>query len=901
MDFIQIFIQLISKIYSREALAGSDMYKVTEIIEQLRSKFIGEKDTMQTWSFVDDTVARSYGKSWLNSILELREKFISAVLNDLEEQINEGFKQSEEVAWNSLRLQYFYIFKEWRIPFALKFLQKVSGKFSSRKSDILEMEQASILMSQRRWVEANDFILKNAKDESLGKDTQTHLYALASSIQLYFTGDKNKAKQYIQKGLDLSPNVSYIKSMDACFDLENDLVVSARKKYEEMVREDPNGEEGLNGIGDCYKRENEINIAEDWYNKAIAAAPGTIGAYQNKIRLYCSNLKTYEQKKELIQDNVCIQETIEPEFKYDTYIDTGYACQLVNDFPEAEAWFQKAINLNPKRVEGYAAIGHLYIQQLPPENEHLQESPFVVKAEDAFKKAISLGNKCFDGYWGLNILYQQLLKNDEAINVLTESYPLCPEFNEVSNIDLGTLNEKKGNWDKASIHFLKALEINPQSQSAIEYAEGFAERLCDFDLANKGSIDRIQSFYENMLRLKGPEWKEQYYTLMANAMNQFEQDETHLLEIYKEALIEFPGNASFQNSLDNLLLENKFGTNFSNLVTNPVPIAIECHIDICNAFLQEGKNEFRPEFLDKIEKFKSEFKAKFGITVPALSFRQFEWTSDEYNFYTVFDEVYTTLGSNIYLDKLLAMGSKDELEKAGIQQVIPITLYSPFIKMCWIDPGQSNLVQKANIELKEPLDLIFQHLLFQVWSQMKRFCNYDDTEISPFIENEDINTAAGFLQLLQYLLELHVPINDKSSILLKYKAGTSEGKNIQQIARGIIKLTSFKPVYPTAKPAIKCYKIDEAVEIIIATTLVETKNKQWAGQILPEDCQEILSAIRIKNDPFGRGIVSDDRMADILNNIAKLEFPYFEFRTKEDMMGDEPGFDDSIIEKIAFS
>ena len=788
---------LIAKVYFEQALAGSGMIKVTELLEQLRSKCKNENDVLHVLDFIDDTVAHSYETECLPSILDLRQKYINQVLNDLEEKIVEGFRQSEEAAWEIFRVQYFTIINEWRFPLALKLVKKVADKFSVKKADMIVSEEKLILMIQRRFPEVYDFIMNNAKDEYLGKKIQAHLWEFAARIQAYYIGDKDTAEKHITEGLSLSPDLLCLKDLDAAFELDdagpdpgNEQLMSARKKYESIVVNYPDDVEGLNGLGNCFKKEKQINLSEDWYNKAISLSPGHIGAYYNKISLYCSDIITYDLKKNLIAANVKISEIIEPESKFDIYIDTGYACQLVKDYENAELWFQQALREDPQRVEAHAALGHLFVQQIPPETKEIVINSIAFKADQSFQKAIDLGNTCFDGYWGLNVLYQKLSKYNDAMKALESSYPLCPMY-----------------------------------------------------------ADFIASELEN---LRG------------------------------------------------LIFDKKFGSNASDFNPNPDPIIIECHTDICKVFLHEGRNEFRPEFLEKINQFEREFKEKFGITVPSVRLNQFEWESKEYNFYTVFNEVYTTIGCKIDLDKMLAMADNKVLGKLGIE-ADPITYYEPYIRMCWISPDQAELAAKENIEVKEPVDLIFQHLLFHLWSQLRRFCYYDDEEVMSLIEAEEIDVCTGFMQLMRTLLDLRVSIVNKPLIFEKFKKGISKGMCVQQIAYDLIQSENVTSVYPSKPPEFNHYSLHESIEELIRSSFDKTMLGQWAAQIPPQDCQEILSTFRNMNEPYSRCIVSDERTAYILSSIVQIEFPYIEFRTKRTFDKDEEIPDETSMEVIHLS
>ncbi|MEJ7588114.1 MAG: tetratricopeptide repeat protein [Ferruginibacter sp.] len=890
-------LNLFATVYYQEALAGSDMFEVTRLIEPLRIKCREEKDVMLIWDMVDNVVATNIGKPLLNCIIRFRVKFTDAILEELADKVDAAFLESEEAAWLNVKSAYLNLFRKWRTAFALKFIQKVAGKFSAKKTAVDEIIQITTLMVHRRWVESYDFIVSNATGHYPDKGMRAHLWAVASAIQQYYVGDKIRAQQNIQEGLLLCPGAVYVKDMIAAYELEDNKVDSARKKYEDMVREDSNSVSGLNGIGNCAKKDSELSTAEEWYNKAIDAAPGSLGGYQNKISLYCFNLQFYEQKKDLIPGIVAIQQIIEPDSSYDIYIDSGYACQLINDYQQAEKWFQEAIQLNPERVEGHIVCGHLYLQQLPPEKEKIQTDPLFARVENSFTRAITLGPKCFDGYWGLSIFYQKLLDYGKAIYWLEQAYPLCPMFNELSNIELGKLYEKENDWDKASLHFLRALEINHTSQDAIENAEGFAERLAVYDSGKSAGADRMVSFYNHILALKKPEWEERYYDLLISSIKKFNSEEAGLFEIAKEAKRKFPGNGTFQTIVNELLFVQKFGKKISQLIPVPEAIAIECHSSVCRMFLVEGKNEFRPEFLAKIGKFRTAFHNKFGIVVPPLKFRQYDWISKDYDFYTIFDEVYSSPGCKINFGKIIAMADEKELLALGIT-ANTFALYEPFIKLCWIDAGDSAAASNAGIELKEPLDMIFIHLLYQMWFQLKRFCNYDDPEIRSLIEKEEVNTAVDFMRLMNCLLDMKIPVTDKAIFLKHFKENITGEKGIQDMGREIIKFNNFAPVYPLNKPFFTYFKCDPAIEDLVTAAFCKTKNKQWAAQILPADCKDILSAMRRLNYAWGRCIVSGDHIAFALSSIAQLEFPHFEFKTKADLEGENIVVDEHTLETI---
>ncbi len=205
--------------------------------------------------------------------------------------------------------------------------------------------------------------------------------------------------------------------------------------------------------------------------------PGYEAGIFRGIRIYRFAWSIYKHIKEKIRQEGIYNQTIERvslESKdYPINIDTPAADSIGLDlkkdlaylesvsfyrdealFLEAEELFGKALARNPKNINIYLLLGHLYLRQ--------KRSP---KAEDMFRQSLKLDSKNEYVYHGLGWACFDQHKMSKAEYYMKEARELAPDNDDI-HFGLGRFYEFQGKFPEAESCFKKALELNPASYHA---------------------------------------------------------------------------------------------------------------------------------------------------------------------------------------------------------------------------------------------------------------------------------------------------------------------------------------------------------------------------------------------------------------------------------------------------
>jgi tetratricopeptide (TPR) repeat protein len=571
------------------------------------------------------------------------------------------------------------------------------------------------------------------------------------------------------------------------------------------------------------------------------------------------------------------------------------------DYEKAEHWYNIAIELSPGNTVGYLNKIALYgasetlyakekdniakwvafIDYLKPESKYevrldagysCQKAGDIQNAEWWFDQAIALDPASVEGYTAKGYL---CLEKMGSIQDEAENHQL--------------INNAEG-------YFIKAVQLGPSCFDGYWGMKALYQRFERFDEAIKW-LDKSYSWCpmfnelvqheKSYLYERKDEWGRAIESTAAGAA--LKQDDAYMQSQLKLVTDRLAAAAA-----------GKYGEAFNRLDAEPTPIAIECHSDVCRLFLQENSYDFTPVFLEKINAFRTSFQQQFGITIPALKFRIYEWVNPAYNFYTSFFETTVLAGANILFGKRLVMADAATLSNAKLPYE-PVNVRYSYMPMNWIEPADEQLALEHKLEVKDPVDLIFQHLRFYIWSKMSRFCRLNDAIIAEWVENEPANIANTFMQLLHLLLDYKVPVTQKGELLSACKQGIAEGRNLQQVAFGLMERPAFAPVYAGSNNAFTYMTIGQDISEKIINTYGTTTAGQWFTKIEPNTCQELLAAIRnIGIHENLRFITNDARMAFSLSNIVQMEFPYLEFVPEQHPVYREAGINNPQLTALSF-
>jgi tetratricopeptide (TPR) repeat protein len=249
-------------------------------------------------------------------------------------------------------------------------------------------------------------------------------------------------------------------------------------------------------------------------------------ATNSKIRLFLKTLRTYKlarllwlhivskikaigiyRQKDLLTTNKLRERSTtqtDPGNKdaREAYIDLAWRYKTQGNYPEAEALFKKALEINPRNESAYVGLGVLS-----------EAKGNYTEAEALFKKALEINPVNDSAYLALGTFLQFRQRDAEVEALLKKASELNPK-NYSAPYQLGRTYVIQCRYDEAEVWFKKALAINPQNsfaylglgwvymtQKKYAQAEELFKRLIELTPENDMGYRGLVALYEEMGRL----------------------------------------------------------------------------------------------------------------------------------------------------------------------------------------------------------------------------------------------------------------------------------------------------------------------------------------------------------------------------------------------------------------
>uniref|UniRef100_A0A0N5AA37 dolichyl-phosphate-mannose--protein mannosyltransferase n=1 Tax=Syphacia muris TaxID=451379 RepID=A0A0N5AA37_9BILA len=208
----------------------------------------------------------------------------------------------------------------------------------------------------------------------------------------------------------------------------------------------PNNAKIHYNLGKLFAESGNWNAAKINYQTAIQLEPSYLFALNNLANINLQQQK-FKDAEELLKK--CIQ--VHPEFPT-AWMNLGIAYMRQKQFQKAEDSFTKALKIRPKNADCLYNVGNLYLQ--------------LGRKQDAlriWKNVTSLNQKHKRAWLNLLILLDELGECNEVIRLSSTAIHHFPN-NAPIHSQIGTCYGKLGFFQKAQMHLLKALNLQPNER-----------------------------------------------------------------------------------------------------------------------------------------------------------------------------------------------------------------------------------------------------------------------------------------------------------------------------------------------------------------------------------------------------------------------------------------------------
>lgn len=279
--------------------------------------------------------------------------------------------------------------------------------------------------------------------EKNGYDSKLH-HLEDKVMKLMEDGNYDNALQITLEAIDIYPkSFILLKSLGYIYMMKNDNDQSVYY-FERSIEIEESDYSVFNNLGIVYSRLNNLEKAKEYYQKSIEIFPNA-EAYNNLGKL-CVELEDYKNAE--IFYNQAIKEN--DEFS-EAYLNLGILFYNTDRIKKAELNYKKSLEINPHLVDAYNRLGILYCDKFEYK-----------KAEDYYHKGIEIDSSYSMLYNNLARLYMELHRIEEAEQNYRKAIELNKEFKEpYHNLALLLVNTNRK--DEAIKIFLKILKDDPEN------------------------------------------------------------------------------------------------------------------------------------------------------------------------------------------------------------------------------------------------------------------------------------------------------------------------------------------------------------------------------------------------------------------------------------------------------
>jgi tetratricopeptide (TPR) repeat protein len=164
------------------------------------------------------------------------------------------------------------------------------------------------------------------------------------------------------------------------------------------------------------------------------------------------------------------------------YIRLGWCFREQGKYEEAETYFKRAIEINPENDGAYSGLGLCFREQGKYE-----------ESESYFKRAIEVNPENDDAYSGLGWCFRDQDKHKEKTEIYFKRAIEINPKNTSAYMGLGWCYIDQGKYEEAEIYFKRAIEINPKNDGAYSGLD-----LCFRD---QGKYEESESYFKRAIEI----------------------------------------------------------------------------------------------------------------------------------------------------------------------------------------------------------------------------------------------------------------------------------------------------------------------------------------------------------------------------------------------------------------
>ena len=789
------------------------MERAVGALETVRGSDGDMGSMFDVWRRADDQIGTFMDDPLRTVLTRLRDRIGDDTELRAVADVQNAFARSTEEGWEVWLRTYAEAFCAWRQEVCVA-LTAAKVSFPAEARSVEHLHRMTRLVMHERWPEVHEFLIWLADQGAIRAELRARFRVFAGQVELYYNVEPKDALVHFRAAEALAPDDDVVIAGLGEHALSEGELERCREHFQRSIAVAPHLSDGYALMGDSYEQSGDLAVAEEWYRETIAQKPGESQGYLRLVRLLGRPelLATREAEILPLFERAV---AVDPLNEYGACLEVGGAYRPSARYDDAQAWHDRAIALDPDRLTGYVAKGNAYL-----------DAGDSKQAQAAFEKAIEVASESFEGYWGMALAFDQEEGcAQDAIAWLEKSLPLRPAWEGLVRGKMGALHLQCGRYAEAEEQLLEALRLQETDQSVLTSLQELASECYKPDSAL--SFDDARRILTEVRAIAGDSYEPTFQNLVGH-LSYYVGDYEPAIAAYERAVELEPDEPVFHSnlagavelaaepggraeSLARALLELRraqeldpddpeyparisaltasegmiaaYGESALELPWTPPLIGIDVSQELVPEVKDAESGELTDALLEALEVMRERIRKQCGVFIPSILVGELpETPGEDWGSYTIKIREAAFPLERIPTALRFYPGTLEPLTQAGI----PANVYSQAILGAWVAETHLDVAADAGLELQTPLNYMLAHLESVVRSNLHLLVDHEQVSAllaqlptgDPFAASPERLT--GLVASLRALVREGVPISAFDVIVREYAALTSDG--LDQVA-----------------------------------------------------------------------------------------------------------------------
>jgi tetratricopeptide (TPR) repeat protein len=879
-------IQLAAEAYRTAALAGSDMRQVTEAIESIRTRHDQEGSAFDAWLSADEQIGTAANDTLGRILTGLREQLVEEIRKRALADMAVAFADSPEQGWLTWLRMYAEALDAGRLEVCEALAEGELTLAPEPAPSAQYLRTMTRHLVRERWPDVHDFLVWLAEQESLAPLLRARLRVYAGHVQLYHFVKPREALAHYEWAEAFAPDDHVVVAGIGAHSLQQGDVERSRELFRRSISLAPQLSGGYVLMGDSYERENDLDAAEEWYRETVKQKPGESEGYNRLIRLLGRPELLSSREHELLplfERSV----VVDPRGEYAACVEVGDAYRQSERYEDAHDWYDRAIALDPARLNGYMSKAYAYL-----------DARDVPGAQTAFQAVVDVAPESFEGYWGLACAAEDAGQEDEALEWFQQSLPRRPAWEGVVRARIGELLVRQHRYREAETELLTALRVEPGDESILTSVHELADAC--FQPDSPFSIDESRRILTEIRAIAGEPYEHTFHNRLGN-LSHYTADYESAIEAYRRAIELDPQEPVYHSNLANSWYlwrqpgrraeelthaisalrrareldpeDPEYGTRLSALLAEQTVVRlggetalelswvlplvrVEVSADMRPLIVDERGEELSPDLRDMIEAMQRELREATGLAIPGVIFRDLGDSSISESAYRVRIREMAVPLEVVRRDRRFCPAPLEPLVHAGI----PAEVQAQALAGAWLDEAHWTAAEEAGLVLLTPVQYMLKHLESVLRLNLEQFV--DHQQVAELLSETEAGAAivgsttllTPFVAALRALVRERVPITALEAICEGFTALAENHVDPVELVERLRALPDVAASLPGDLPDASHYRLGPDLEKVLEQA-VERSGEQPVLALRHAHERAVCSAVRERTQNDARPVL----------------------------------------------